>query len=54
MSAASTTANLLWPHCEADADILFYPCGFFLFSSPILTGRRLDVYHTATHDVAWP
>jgi len=25
---------------------------FFLFSSPILSGRRLDVYHTFTHDVA--
>jgi len=24
---------------------------FFLFSSPNLSGRRLDVYHTATHDV---
>jgi len=38
----------------ADADILFYPSGFFffLFSSPILRRRRLDVYHTSTHDVA--
>ena len=25
---------------------------FFLFSSPNLSGRRLDVYHTSTHDVA--
>jgi len=25
---------------------------FLLFSSPILSGRRLDVYHTSTHDVA--
>jgi len=25
---------------------------FFLFSSPILSGSRLDVYHTLTHDVA--
>jgi len=33
----------------ADADILFYPCGFFfLFSSPILSCWRLDVYHTCT------
>jgi len=24
----------------------------FLFSSPILSRRRLDVYHTSTHDVA--
>ena len=43
----------------ADADIIFLPCGFFLFlsfclfySSPILTHRRLDVYHTSTHGVA--
>ena len=25
---------------------------FFLFSSPILSGRKVDVYHTSTHDVA--
>ena len=25
---------------------------FFSFSSPIQSGRRLDVYHTFTHDVA--
>jgi len=24
---------------------------FFFFSSPNLSGRRLDVYHTSTHDV---
>jgi len=23
--------SLLWPPCVADADILFYPCGFFFF-----------------------
>jgi len=30
------------------------PCGFFylLFSSPHLSRRRLDVYHTSTHGVA--
>jgi len=32
------------------------PCGFYffslLFSSPNLSGRRLDVYHTFTHGVA--
>jgi len=44
---------LLWPPCVADADILFLPCGFFLpsssfFSSPNLSDRRLDVYHTST------
>ena len=25
---------------------------FYLFSSPNLTGRTLDVYHTSTHGVA--
>jgi len=36
-------------------DIIFLPCGFFLFllfSLPNLSGRRLDVYHTSTHGVA--
>jgi len=40
--------------------IIFLPRGFFLsfclsfflFSSPNLSGRRLHVYHTLTHDVA--
>ena len=27
-------------------------CSFFLFSSPNLSGRRVDVYHTSTHGVA--
>ena len=35
---------------------MFLPCDFYLssssFSSPNLSGRRLDVYHTSTHDVA--
>jgi len=38
-----------------DRPIRSYWCGFlffFLFSVPILRGRRLDVYHTSTHDVA--
>jgi len=37
--------------------IIFLPCGFYLssffFSSPNLSGRRFDVYHTSTHDVAF-
>jgi len=46
----------LWPSCIADADIIFSSClsvclSFFLFSSPNLSRRRLDVYHTSTHDV---
>jgi len=46
--------NLLWPTCVADADIIFLSCGFFLlfYSSPNLSGRRFDVYHTSTHGVA--
>jgi len=35
--------------------IIFLSCGFFLsifFSSPNVSGRRLDVYHTSTHGVA--
>ena len=43
---------LLWPPCVADADIIFLPCGFLFFSSPNLSHRRLDVYHTPTHGVA--
>jgi len=37
--------------------IIFCSYGFYiflhssLFSSPILSGRRLDVYHSSTHDV---
>jgi len=31
----------------------FHPVSFFFFiSSPNLSGRRLDVYHTSTHGVA--
>jgi len=52
---------LLWPHCVADAGIIFCPVvsssSFFLsssssFSSPNLSRRRLDVCHTSTHGVA--
>ena len=48
--------QLLWPPCVADADIIFLPCDFYLlsffFSSPNLSGRRLNVYHTSAHGVA--
>ena len=30
----------------------FFPSSFFFFSSPNLSGRRSDVYHTSTHGVA--
>ena len=36
------------PPCIADADILFYHCGYYLsfFPSTNLSRGRLDVYHT--------
>jgi len=54
------TDCLLWPPYGIRQAIIFLPRGFFLlsffllslFSSPNLSGRRLDVYHTSTHGVA--
>ena len=50
---------LLWSPYVIGQTIIFLPCSFFLnsssiffFSSPNLSGRRLDVYHTFTHGVA--
>ena len=31
--------------------LYFFP-SFFFFTSPILSSRIMDVYHTSTHDVA--
>jgi len=50
-----TTSIIMAAHSNGQA-ITFYRCGFYLFffllfSSPNLSGRRLDVYHTSTHDV---
>ena len=49
----------LWPPYGIGQAILFLPSDFYLsssssifFSSPNLSGRRLDVYHTSTHGVA--
>ena len=48
----------LWPPYGIGQTIIFSSCGyfylssFFFFSSPNLSGRRLDVYHTSTHGVA--
>ena len=50
----------LWPPYGIGQAIIFLPSGFYLlsffflssFSSPTLSGRRLDVYHTSAHDVA--
>jgi len=44
--------------CVADADIIYSSCGFFFllssfsFSSPNLSGRKVDVYRTSTRGVA--
>ena len=39
--------------CNRAGHIYFRPVSFFfLFSTPNLSGRRLDVYHTFTHGVA--
>jgi len=50
---------LLWSPYVIGQTIIFLPCDFYLssfffsfFSSPNLSGRRLDVYHTFTHGVA--
>ena len=58
-----TTANCfiisyLWLPCAADADIIIFALWcllsrpIFFISSPNLSGRRVDVYHTCTHGVA--
>jgi len=57
-----TSAALLWPPYAIGHAIIFSSCGysyFFFFLSfflsffpSILSSRRLDVYHTSTHDVA--
>ena len=48
---------LLWSPYVIGQTIIFSSCSFFLlsiffFSSPNLSGCRLDVYHTLTHGVA--
>jgi len=48
--------SLWWPYVIGQT-IIFLPCDFLsssssFFSSPNLSGRRLDVYHTSTHGVA--
>jgi len=41
----------LWNRADHYIFILFL-LSFFFFSSPNLSGRRLDVYHTLAHGVA--
>jgi len=48
------SVTFLWPPYVIGQAIIFLPCGFYLlssFSSPNLSGHRLDVYHTSTHGV---
>ena len=44
----------LWPPYEIGGHYIFalWLRSFYLFFSPNLSGRRLDVYHTSTHGVA--
>ena len=50
-----TQSHLLWSAYVIGQTIIFSCCFFFLllsssfFSSPNLSGRRLDVYHTLAH-----
>jgi len=55
-------AYLLWPPYGIWQAIIFLTCDLYIlygcpmlylsfFSSPNLSGRRLDVYHTSTHGV---
>ena len=43
---------LLWSPYVIGQIIIFCPVISFFFSSPNLSGRRLDVYHTSAHGVA--
>jgi len=51
---------LIWPpivmgrslYFTPVVSIIFFSFSSFFFSWPNLSGRRLDVYHTSTHDVA--
>ena len=44
----------LWNRADHYIFILWFLLSFFFlfFSSPNVSGSRLDVYHTSTHDVA--
>jgi len=48
--------DFLWSPYVIGQAIVFLPCRFYLLSSlissPNLSGRRLNVYHTSTHGVA--
>jgi len=42
----------LWNMAGHYVFMLWFLSSTFFFSSPNLSGRRLDVYHTSTHGVA--
>ena len=42
----------IWNRADHYIFALWFLSIFFFFSSPNLSGRRLDVYHTSTHGVA--
>jgi len=52
--AVCDCALLFWPPNTTGHYIfvLWFVLSFYLFPSPILSGHRLDVYHTSTHGVA--
>jgi len=60
VSGYLTAISFLWPHYVIGGPLYFCPVvSIFLllsysifFSSPNLSRRRLDVYHTSTHGVA--
>jgi len=57
VSHAVISCRLLSPPCVCNRGALyfcpgFYLLSFFFYSSPNLSGHRLDVYHTSTHGVA--
>ena len=48
----SAKATILWLSYVIGRPYIFSFCNFYFFSSPNLSGRTLDVYHTSTHGVA--
>ena len=61
MDMKQSLIAFLWSPYVIGQTIIFLPCDFYLlsfflllsfFSSPNLSGRRLDVCHTSTHGVA--
>jgi len=41
----------LWNRADHYIFALWFLSSIFFLSSPNISGRRLDVYHTSTHDV---